>query len=174
MKKNAPFLFLTSIVVCGLSTFADTIPLPCRYVVTSYNVHLLTGSYSNESTKEKLLQRPVEVTKYVADGVAKIKFTAKSKRGTDRSEDEVATTDFAKKEDLLKALKAIYKKQNDQHLSAHPSDSSEKVYDNGDITLTIIATGREVFGELNIGDAVIVLRERIDMDGLHRIISNLK
>jgi len=174
MKKCALFLSVMSIVVCGLNASAESISLPCRYIETTYDVHTLTGTKSNEKTKETLKQRSVEITKYIVDGAAEIKFTAKSRRGIDKSSDEVGKTAFEKKADLVSALKGISKKQNDQRMQNHPSDSSEKTYDDGDITLRIIATGREAFGEFIIGDAIFVLRERIDIDGLCRIISNLK
>ena len=174
MNKYIARAVLVGIMASTANIFADSVMLPCRYIVTTSTINTLSGVTTGEKTKAKLLQRNLEVTKYIEDGKPEIKFTAKSKRGTDVSDDAVGSTDFRKKEELLKVLKSITTRQDEQRRAMHPSDSSEKVYADGDVAVTMVASGRELCAELEVGEAIFVLRDRVDIDGLCRIISSLR
>lgn len=142
---------------------------------TTTTVNTLTGAQIGSArTTGKLLQAPVWVKKFIENGVALIQFKVGSRGGIDKSEATAGTTAFAKKDEFLKALKLIGKKQLEQRFGRNSSDSTETVYDDGDITLHIITSGKEAYGELIINDVHFVLSYEGDIKGLSEIIYNLK
>jgi hypothetical protein len=152
----------------------ETIRLPARYVETTYTVHMLTGTTSDEKTKDKLVDSPLDITKHTEDGKSIIRLTAKAGQGKDRSDESQGSVPFEKKDEVLALLKSL--PQRISKATMKPTDSSEKILEADGVTMTFVteAKGRKAFLDLAVGDRTYVLRNTADIEKLSKVIAALK
>lgn len=161
-------------VVLAVPALCETIRLPARYVETTYTVHMLTGTTSDEKTKEKLVRSPLEVTKHTDDGESIIRLTAKAGEGTDRSGESQGSISFEKKDEVVALLKSL--PQRISKAKMKPADGSEKIFEADDVQMTFVteAKYRKAYVDLVVGDRTYVLSNQADIEKLMKVIVALK
>jgi hypothetical protein len=161
-------------VALAVPAWSETIRLPARYVETTYTVHMLTGTTSDENTKEKLVDSPLEVTKHTDDGESIIRLTAKAGQGKDRSDESQGSIPFVNKDEVVALLKSL--PQRISKAKMKPADGSEKIFEGDDVQMTFVteAKHRKAYVDMVVGDRTYVLRNQADIEKLMKIIVALK
>lgn len=172
MKK---FSFGIVLTICFISTplFCETIRLPAHYIVTTSDVHNLTGLESNVRTTHKLEISPLDVTKVIDNGNSLLRISALKGEGIDNSEESYGFITFDEKDALLAILESL--PQTINRPVRKPVDSSETLFDHGDINLTLISESKynKVYADFTVGTRTYVLQSTGDVEKLTNAIKSI-
>lgn len=140
---NLPQTVIILLASSALTAFSETARWPMRIVETSYTVHLLTGTTTNERSKEKNSVVAVDISKASKDGKDFIAFKRRVTKKMVEAESETGSCSlpFEKRQDLIDALSKA--KLEMSRTGATAGDSDDTLFDDPSLKLNLVRTNRK-------------------------------